>query len=402
MKRRDFLKSGVAAVATATITSLGAEGAEQGQSGQGQSVIKRYNQIGKTNLKMSDISFGTGSLPSASMVLRAVDRGINYFDTAPDYGRAEEHIGEAMKNLKRDKVIIASKFCNPQAYPAHLPVGSTKEQYVKAVQESLKRLKTDYLDICFVHAMGEVSKDAEAEKKRLLDDNMLSATESLKKAGKLRYLAVSSHGPTNMEDLLMAAVVSGKFDLIMPSFNFLKFPKLPDIIKEAAAKGVGVVAMKTLAGAKEMNLDFKTADFAQSAFKWVLKHPEVNGLVVTMKNLSDLDNYIPASGKDFTARDREVLNAYARLYGHSYCRTGCSQCEDACARGVEIANTLRYRMYFADYGMEKRAIVSYSALNVKADACLTCDMPTCTGACPYGLPVAQMLQAAHQSLTLYA
>ncbi|MBF0606106.1 MAG: aldo/keto reductase [Magnetococcales bacterium] len=400
IKRRDFLKSGVAAAATvAAITGMETLA---GTSEQGQSTIKRYNQIGKTSLKMSDISFGTGSLPSASMVLRAVDRGINYFDTAPDYGHAEEHIGEAMKNLKRDKVIIASKFCNPLAYPAHLPAGSTKEQYVKAVEESLKRLKTDYLDICFVHAIGEVSKDVEAEKKRLLDDNMLSAFDSLKKAGKVRYLAASSHGPTNMEDLLMTAVVSGKFDLIMPSFNFLKFPKLPDIIKEAKARGVGVVAMKTLAGAKEMNLDFKTADFAQSAFKWVLKHPQVNGLVVTMKNLSDLDNYIPASGQDFTARDQNVLDSYARLYGHSYCRTGCSQCEDACARGVEIASTLRYQMYFEDYGMEKRAIVSYSALSAKADTCLTCTMPTCTGACPYGLPVAQMLQTAHQNLTLYA
>ncbi|MBF0345571.1 MAG: aldo/keto reductase [Nitrospirae bacterium] len=397
MKRRDFLMAGAVAAASATVTGLKTEAAEQSQS-----VIKRYNQIGKTSLKMSDISFGTGSLPSASMVLRAVDRGINYFDTAPDYGRAEDHIGEAMKNLKRDKVIIASKFCNPLAYPAHLPHGTSKEYYIKAVEGSLKRLKTDYIDICFVHAMGEVSKDVDMEKKRLMDENMFSAAESLKKTGKLRYLAVSSHGPSNMEELLMAAVVSGKYDIIMPSFNFLKFPKLPDIIKEAKNKGVGVVAMKTLAGAKEMNLDFKTADFAQSAFKWVLKHPEVNGLVVTMKNLSDLDNYIPASGQAFEAKDQEILNAYARLYGSSYCRTGCSQCQDACARGVEIASTLRYQMYFKDYGMEKRAITSYSALSAKADACLNCVSPTCTEACPYGLPVSNMLQAAHKDLTFYA
>lgn len=400
MNRRDFLKTGTLAAAASGLTATGlTAGATEAQAEEPPR-IKRYQQVGKTSMKISDISFGGGSLPSASMILRAVDRGVNYIDTAPDYGRSEYYIGEAMKNLKRDKVYIASKFCNPLAYPSHLQPESTKNDYVTAIENSLKRMNTSYIDVCFVHAIGESNKEFEAEKKRLLDENMFLAAEQLKKDGKIRYLATSSHGPANMEALLMEAVKSGHFDLIMPAFNFLKFPKLPEVLTEAKKRGVGVIAMKTLAGAKEMSLDFKGADFAQSAFKWVLKHKEVNGLIVTMKSVTDLDNYLPASGQEFTALDQKILDAYASLHGASYCRTGCSLCEEACAKGVEIASTLRYQMYFADYHMEKRAITSYASLKTKAGHCSGCDGHDCTGACPYGLPVAGMLKEAHENLTI--
>ncbi|MBF0566725.1 MAG: aldo/keto reductase [Nitrospirae bacterium] len=400
MNRRDFLKTGTLAAAASGLTAYGltADGTEAHAAEPPK--IKRYQEVGKTGMKISDISFGGDSIPSASMILRAVDRGINYFDTAPDYGRSESLIGEAMKNLKRDKVHIASKFCKPQGYPPHLQPGSSKNDYITAVEDSLKRLNTSYIDVCFVHAIGTSSKDFEAEKKRLLDENMFSAAEQLKKDGKIRFLATSSHGPANMEPLLMEAVKSGRFDLIMASFNFLKFPKLPEVLTEAKKRGVGVIAMKTLAGAKDMSLDFKGGNFAQSSFKWVLKHKEVNGLIVTMKSVTDLDNYLPASGQEFTASDQKVLDAYAALHGASYCRTGCNLCEEACAKGVEIASTLRYQMYFSDYHMEKRAIISYASLMTKAGHCSACDGHDCTGACPYGLPVAGMLKEAHENLTI--
>ncbi|MBF0320358.1 MAG: aldo/keto reductase [Nitrospirae bacterium] len=397
MKRRDFLKAGTLAATAAALISpkTGLHAAEDSAAS-----VKKYTEIGKTGLKMSDISCGCGgAFPSGSLMLRAIDRGINYFDTAPDYGRSESYIGEAMKSIKRDKVIIASKFCNPMPYPGHLSAGASKDQYIASVDGSLSRMKTPYIDFVFVHAIGEADKDKDKELKRLLDENMLSAFEALKKAGKVKFLAVSSHGPSNMEDLLMAAVNSGHYAMIMPSFNFMKFPKVPDVLKEAKKKGVGVVAMKTLAGAKDMRLDFKGADFAQSAFKWTLKHPEVNGLVVTMKSVGDLDNYLPASGKEYTALDERILDKYARTYGSSYCRTGCGLCEGMCANGVEIAAALRYQMYFIDYGMEKHAMESYASLTNKAEACLTCKLATCAGACPYGLPVAALLRETHKTLT---
>ncbi len=402
MKRREFLQSSMAMAATAALPTLA--GAEEGspgnQKGMEKSQVKSYRKLGKTAITMSDISFGAGKLPAASMILRAIDQGMNYFDTAPDYGNSETLIGEAMTRFKqRDKIYIASKYCSPQPYPGHLPVGTPKADYIAAVDASLKRMNLDYLDVVFVHAIGEKAPSAEEEQKRLLDDNMLDATETLKKAGKVRYLAVSSHGPNNLEPLLTTAVTSGHFDLIMTAFNFMKFPKLPDIIQTAAEHGVGVIAMKTLAGAKESHVEAGNAVFEHAAFRWVLQHPQVAGLVVTIKTVDDLNLYLQASGTPFTAADQRALDQYAALYGQSYCRTGCGDCMESCPQGVDIANILRYQMYFEDYGDEKRAMQSYAALANPAAPCLNCQEPTCTAACDHGLPVAHKLQAAHRTLS---
>ena len=394
MKRRDFLKTSAITVAAIAVSPLNVRAAKE------KPTVKRFNEIGKTGLKMSDISYGAGRLPSSSMVLRAIDRGINYFDTAPDYGSSEKYIGEAMKNIQRDKIIIASKFCTPQPYPSHLTPVSSKKEYINAVEGSLSRMKTDYLDFCFVHAIGEQSRNMESEAKRLLNEEMLSAYRSLKEAGKVRFLAVSSHGPDNMEDLLFSAVRSGHYDMIMPSFNFMKFPRIPDMLKEAKSRGVGVVAMKTLAGAKNLDFDSKSEEFAPAAFKWVLNHPQVNGLIITIKSVADLDLYLTASGEKYTASDQRILDRYAARYGKEYCRTGCSTCEPNCPNGVSIATTLRHQMYFTDYGMEKHAMESYAQVQGNAGRCLDCEDDTCVGGCPYELPVSTLLRNAHRTLTI--
>jgi hypothetical protein len=173
-------------------------------------------------------------------------------------------------------------------------------------------------------------------------------------------------------------------------------------MKEAHKRKVGVIAMKTLAGAKDTKIDSKGQEFSQAAFKWVLKHQEVSGLVVTMKTVSDIELYLKASGTAFTSADQKVLDRYARLYSREYCRTGCGECESSCAAGVEIASVMRYWMYFQDYGMEKRAMESYASLKKNAEACSGCDNPVCIGICPYGLPVRDMLCDAHASLTFMA
>ncbi len=419
MKRRDFLKA--SAVVTAAIVSSPFEL----HAGSKKPVVRKYRRLGKTGLKMSDISLGCGKIPSSSFVLRAIGRGINYLDTAPDYGQSEDHIGEAMKKIQRDKIILASKFCKPQRR-GHLPYGSKKKDYISAIEKSLSRLNTDYLDICFVHSIGGLSKDFEEEKKRLFDEEMLSAVEALKKAGKIRFLAVSSHGPHNMEALMTAAVTSGHFDVIMPVFNFMTFQNIPDVLKdakkavesavknlrpclkntdllkEAKKRNVGVVAMKTLAGARELSFEKNGVAFQPAAFRWTLSHPEVSGLVVTMKTISQLDLFLTASGESVTAKDRKILDLYAKRFDGEYCRTGCSKCESQCPEGVEIATSLRYHMYFRDYGMEKRALESYAGLRKNAESCLDCEQEYCAGACSYGLPVKALLLETHETLTFMA
>ncbi len=401
MKRREFIQS---SIALSSLAALGQTATAQAQDA-GKAQVKRYTRLGKTDLKISDISFGAGKLPSAAMVLRAIDRGVNYFDTAPDYGRSEDYIGAAMQRFKeREKIYLASKFCEGGPYvsgKSHLQPGTTKAEYKAAVEASLKRLNTEYLDVVFVHAMGE-RNDLEDERRRLLDENMLAAFDELKQEGKARYLAVSSHGPNNMETLMREAVNSGHYDIIMTAFNFMKFPQLPEVLKEAHAQGVGVIAMKTLAGARDMEIEAGEAPFEHAALKWVLKHPEVAGLVVTMKRVRDLENYLQASGAGFAAADQRSLDRYATLFGQDYCRTGCGDCHSACPQGVPIASILRYQMYFEHYADEKRAMAEYAALERDAALCTGCDDAACNRACAYGLPVGAKLQAAHRDLSFPA
>jgi hypothetical protein len=220
----------------------------------------------------------------------------------------------------------------------------------------------------------------------------------LKKAGKARFLAVSSHGPHGLEDLLTTAVDSGSYDIIMPAFNFMDFPTLPKIIARAHGKGVGVIAMKTLAGARKLEPKPAGAVFEHAAFKWVLQHKEVSGLIVTMKSLEQMEGYVRASGVALAPSDLPVLERYAREFGRDYCRTGCGTCEPSCPASVGIATVLRYQMYFENYGERERARVLYAQLDGNVDACLTCSSQACNRACPNGLKVSDKLKLAGRQL----
>jgi hypothetical protein len=107
VKRRDFLKASAIAAATVAGTPLTTVFAETKIN---RPKIIKYNELGNTGLMMSDISFGTGGLPSASMILRAVDRGINYFDTAPDYGPSEKYIGK--QSVTNEYRLYGYMFCS--------------------------------------------------------------------------------------------------------------------------------------------------------------------------------------------------------------------------------------------------------------------------------------------------
>lgn len=418
MRRRDFITHfgiGAGALLTTGIASCQAgqsdatkQVAESGESSQTKvepkvGLIKKYNAISGTDLRMSDISMGCGALDNPYVIERAIDVGINYFDTAPDYGNgsSESTLGKVLaKPSKRQKAIVASKICEKGRYGVHLDVGVPETQVIRAVEGTLERIKSDYVDIMLVHAIGERSGD----EKRLLDSNMLSAATKLKEQGKIRYLGVSSHGPNNFADLLNIAIESGHFAMIMTAFNFMEFPRLTEVLANAKKHDVGVVAMKTLAGAKGEDLSkFRTGEtsLAEAAFKWVFTHPEVNGLVVTMKNTAQVDEYAAASGKRFSSVDREVLDTYAKSVWSSYCRTGCGECQSRCPHEVSIPEILRLSMYFDSYGEHLKALREYRQLPTmrRPYACAECDGP-CTAGCQFNLPVRERLMQASRNLEL--
>ncbi len=357
--------------------------------------VQNYRRLGRTEARVSDISLGSAALTLDSggeaLAREALDRGINYFDTSPDYSGAdsERALGRAMAG-RREQVFLTTKFCTPKG---HLPAGSPVAAYVAAVEASLARLQTSYVDLIHVHSCNDID--------RLRDPNLHEAFRQLREAGKARFLGVSTHTP-DLEEVANFAIDDGRFDVVMLAYHHGTFPQLAQIIDRAAKADIGVVAMKTLKGAKHRGLaEFrdKADSYAQAAFKWVLANPSVSCLVITFWEPGQFNEYLFASGKAPTSADFATLRRYDELIAGKHCFAHCGACLDSCPEDLAINDVLRHRMYFEDYGQQKTGMELYAKLEKQADVCIGCAAP-CLGACPQGVPIQERTIGAHRLLTL--
>ncbi len=352
--------------------------------------IRSYRRLGRTNAMVSDISLGSGRIGDAEIARRALERGVNYFDTAPDYAEtgSEKLLGEAIKG-QRDKVFLATKFC---VSDGHLPNDTPVPKIIEAVEGSLRRLQTDYVDLIHIHSCDRVE--------RLMAPNMHEAFDRLKEQGKARFLGVSTHTP-NLEEVANKAIDSGRFDVMMLAYHFGMWPSFGHILDKAKEHDVGIVAMKTLKGAKHANLaDFRdeAAAYSQAAFRWVLANPDVSCLVISFFKLQHVDEYLYASGAKIRDQDHAMLQRYDQLIAGDYCQPHCGVCLSSCAYSLPINDVLRYRMYFKDYGWEKEGMRLYAKLEQNAAACVSCTAP-CTDTCPIGVPIKEKMLDAHRVLS---
>jgi len=360
--------------------------------------VEAYKTLGRTGWKMSDISFGTGALRDPDVLRLALDRGVNYIDTSPDYSDSESEraVGEAIKG-RRDQVFVASKFCTPGG---HLDKDTPVDEIIEAVNASLVRLQTDYLDLCHIHAVNSLD--------RLMAPTFHEAFDRLKEQGKVRFLGVSSHTP-ELETVMHKAVDCDRFDVIMVAYNFKNWPDLDRIISKAKERNVGFVAMKTLKGAYHTVLsEFDPAErgsFPQAAFKWVNANPGVSGLVVTITQAAQVDEYLYASGKAVDSEDLAVLEKYERLVSAEYCRPGCGECLDDCPHDVAVDDVLRYAMYYDTYGQQREATRLYERMAAQrghgTEVCLACSAP-CERACPQGIAIRNKLVRADRLLRFHS
>ena len=367
--------------------------------------VRRYATLGRTGLRVSDISFGGSRLGAGEgdVVRHALDRGINYFDTADSYhgGESETVIGDALRG-KRDRVHIASKVM--------AGAGDRRDAMMRTLEQSLRRLRTDYVDVYFNHAVNDVE--------RLKNPEWHEFTARAKREGKIRFVGMSGHAgrlipcldhalDTDAVDVVLVGYNFGQdpafYQQFTRTFDFIaRQPDLPRVLQKARAKGVGVVAMKTLMGARLNDMrpfERGGATFAQAAFRWVLSSKNVDALVISMTSRESVDEYLGASGWQSAAgEDLLLLRRYARMNGTSYCRHACQDCLAACPYGVPIADVLRARMYAVDYGDMRLARSEYAMLGASASPCLSCAAQPCRGACAHGLPVERLLAPTHRLL----
>ena len=358
------------------------------------SKVVAYRRLGRTNVMVSDISLGSSRIRDVNVALDAIDRGINYFDTAPDYADtgSEQVLGEAFKQRQRDKIFLATKFCRGNG---HLHDDTPVPEIIATVEASLQRLQTDYVDLIHIHSCDRLE--------RLRAPNIHEAFDRLKEQGKVRFLGVSTHTP-NLEEVANAAIDSGRFDVMMLAYHYGMWPNFGHILDKAKQNDVGIVAMKTLKGAKHQNLaEFRDeADsYSQAAFKWVLGNPAVGCLVVSISTHEQVEEYLYASGKAATPTEVAVLDKYDRLVAGDYCQPHCGICLGACPQGLPINDILRHHMYFKDYGSEKEAMALYAKLERTATLCDGCNAP-CEAVCPTQVRIHDNLQEAHRLLSFSA
>ena len=268
MERRDFLKQ--AALTAATVASASQMHASRTPS---QPIAQRA--LGKTGEHLSIIGFGgivvmnEDSAQSSNIVAEAVDRGINYFDVAPSYGNAQERLGPALAPYRKNCFLA----CKTD--------GRMKDDSRQQLEESLRLLKTDHVDLYQFHALTKMS-DLD---KVLGPGGAMETMEAAKKEGKIRYIGFSVHSA----ETAVAAMERYPFDTILFPVNFVLFTQAnfgPQILKKAQEKQMGILALKGMAKTvwaadrkqnhPEPKCWYQPAAFPQEAslgLRWTLSHP---------------------------------------------------------------------------------------------------------------------------------
>jgi len=400
LHRRDFLRRGtLAAMAVGAAGALGLRGtdarAQAAKEAGKPARVRRYKMLGKTDIRMPDISIGTGTTASPKIIRYAFNRGMTYFDTAEGYpmtkpGQAEKAIAVALRG-KRNEVALASKQITKAS--------DDRQIMMKRLDASLRRLRTDRIDVYFNHAVNDVA--------RMKNPEWGEFIARAKKQGKIRYSGMSGHGGHLLE-CLDYSLDNDLVDVILTAYNFGQDPKfyerftksfdfvanqqgLTRVLAKAHAKGVGTIAMKTLMGGRLNDMrPYETAGgtYSQAAFRWVLSNPDVDALIVSMTSNEQIDEFLAASGTSkLQANDVHLMSKYAELNGTSQCRQGCGDCSGSCPHGVPIEDVLRARMYANDYGQQGHGRASYAALGAGASPCLACSGEPCANACSWGLDI---------------
>ena len=398
--RRKFLKTTVLGATGAVLPAGGAAALPDGGRG-----IQRYKRLGRTELEISDISFGASRLRDGEehLVHRALDLGINYFDSAESYtrGQSETVLGKALAG-RRDQVYLVGKRIASSAENA--------DAMMRALEESLTRLNTDYIDVYMNHAVNDVE--------RMQNSEWQAFIQRAKAQGKIRFAGMSGHAG-NLIGCIDYALDEDLVDVLLVAYNFGQDPKfyegitrsfdmiatqteLPRVLAKAKSKDVGVVAMKTLMGARLNDMrpyEKGGATYAQAAFRWVLSNADVDALVISMTSEEKIDEFVGASGATaLAAGDTDLLQRYAQLNGATYCRQVCNSCDGACPYGVQMADVLRTRMYATDYRDVAFARDEYALLETDASACLGCSGAPCQGACPHGIQIHELCAPTHRML----
>ena len=390
MNRRDFIVKTALGLATA---GLGASPVRAAITDLNTPPKIIYRTLGKTTLKIPIVSFGVMNSDSPDLIRKALDMGITLLDTAHLYlrGNSEKVIGDILEERKcRDKVHIATKmyFARDKEKQVFTGEGSgrhpgaTEANFTEQLDTSLKRLRTDYVDILYLHnCSGPLMPTFEP---------MIKAFVKARESGKVRFIGISTH--SNEPETIRAAVDAGVWDVVLTSYNFMQDHKeeVKKAIAYAAQKGVGVIAMKTQGGAK---LNGQTEVNHGAALKWVLNDGNVCTTIpgMTTYNQMDLDFGV-MSDLSLSDGEKRDLRISSMVRGPLYCQQ-CGSCVSSCLKAVDIPTLMRTYMYAEGYGNLIHAGLTLDSLPPEKGLATCRSCLQCTAVCRQGIRIPERLHS---------
>ena len=381
--RRNFLAASLAlpAAGLASATSSPIPSALAPQQAAPTPGKITYRVLGKTGLKVSTCGYGCMITSDPTVITRAVDMGINYFDTSRNYqsGQNERMVGAAL-GAKRKDIFISSK-CDQKTGAGNLAELDT----------SLKELNTDHLDVWLLHGLGTAAE---------ISDDRLEAQRKAKQAGKVRFIGMSTHSLPAVVD----RVIEAKLDVVQAQYNFTSAAEWGPALDKLQAAGIGVVAMKVMAKVgrgRGRGADAappppaRPASFAPAALKWVIKNPVIATTVPSMTDVDQLEQNFSVMAQQFTDSDQKILTARLEEITPYFCRM-CGTCAGQCPQGLPVADMVRFVMYADGYGQFPLGRENFQRMSAEHQA-VRCDQcPGCVVQCPHGVTVAERMMRAQE------
>lgn len=325
-------------------------------------------RLGSTGILVNKCGFGGLPIQRISeeaaeqLLWKAIDAGINFFDTGKTYGDSEEKLGKVLSKV-RERVYIATKT------PA-----KTAEDFWKDLEQSLERLQTDYIDIYQFHNPPFCPKPGDGT-------GLYEAALEAKAQGKIRHIGISSHKLPIAREI----IASGLYEMLQFPFCYLATEEDMEIVEGCKKADIGFVAMKALAGGVINNA--KAAYAYQNQFDFVepvwgiQRESELEEFISYMENPPVMDEEM----KKIISDDIEELKG-------DFCR-GCGYCLP-CPADIPINQCARMSLLLRRGNAENFLSPVWQANMKKIENCIQCG--ACASRCPYGLNPPEMLKKHYE------
>lgn len=380
IERRRFLKLSIAGASGAALFSSYKPGSPK--SKKKTKVV--YRTLGRTGVKLPIVSMGAMRGENRSLLDAGIKMGVKHFDTAYVYqnGKNEEMVGDVMTNHKRKSIFVATKIVpeDKDRKTGELGPGSTAEKFLEKLDVSLERLRMDYVDLLYVHSIS--TRDG------VLNPEMIKAVKEAKRLGKAKFIGVSTH--KNEPEVLEAMIEAGVYDVALVAFNFKQDHRelLKATIAKAADKGIGIVAMKTMAGGfldKEKTKPVNT----KAALKWVMQDENICTCIPGFTSFEQLEESFSIMD-DLNITDEEQSDLDAALVHAGLFCDQCGICTMQCKKSLPVNEFMRAYMYNYGYREAAKAKTLLSNLSYDDNPCGDCNL--CTVRCPKQFAVADKIK----------